>query len=443
VLATQNPVDLDYKGLANCGTWFLGRLQTERDKLRVLDGLEGASAASGASFNRADMDQLLSGLGNRVFLMNNVHEDHPVVFQTRWALSFLRGPLTRDQIGKLMEERKATTSATGSRAEREETIRSGAAKAERPILPPEITERFVTRRANLPAGSTLAYHPAVLGQAKLHFAQASTGVDHWQDVSLLLPIDDAVPAETWTGAETCEEPVETESQPEASAKFANLPGELSRPKRYGELATALKDHLYRNQKLSLWKCASLKQTSKPGESEAEFRVRLSQQAREERDAAVESLRQKYAPKIASLQERVRRAQIKVDKEKSQATEKTLSAALSMGASLIGAMFSRKMMSSANITRAASSMKQAGRIARERQDVSDANEGVGVLQQRLEELESELKVETDQAQADLSPDKLPLTEQVVQPKKSEINVSAVTLVWLPFVVSSDGKSQPAY
>jgi len=440
VLATQNPVDLDYKGLANCGTWFLGRLQTERDKMRVLDGLEGASSASGTSFNRAEMDQLLSGLGNRVFLMNNVHEDHPVVFQSRWALSFLRGPLTRDQINKLMEERRDTSTQARSASEGSKT---STTTADRPGLPPDIAERFVSRRANLLAGASLIYHPALLGEAKLHFAQADTGVDCWQDVSLLPPIDDSVPAETWASAEVCEEAIDVESQPDGSAKFAALPGELSRPKRYTELSTALKDHLYRNQKLSLWKCASLKQTSKPGESEAEFRVRLSQQAREERDAAVEALRQKYAPKVASLQERVRKAQIKVEKEKSQATEKTLSVALSMGASLIGAMFSRKMISSANITRAASSMKQAGRIARERQDVSDANEGVEGLQQRLAELEAELKAETDQTQADLSPDKLPLTDQVVQPKKSEINVGSVTLVWLPFIATADGKSQPAY
>jgi hypothetical protein len=109
VLATQNPVDLDYKGLSNAGTWLLGRLQTERDKQRVLDGLEGASTAAGAAFDRRKLERTLSGLGNRVFLMNNVHEDEPVVFQTRWALSYLRGPLTRDQISQLMAGRKAVT----------------------------------------------------------------------------------------------------------------------------------------------------------------------------------------------------------------------------------------------------------------------------------------------------------------------------------------------
>ena len=107
VLSTQNPVDLDYKGLSNAGTWFLGRLQTERDKRRVLEGLEGASAQAGSSFNKQKMEATLAGLGSRVFLMNNVHDDEPVVFHTRWALSYLRGPLTRSQIGLLMAEHKA------------------------------------------------------------------------------------------------------------------------------------------------------------------------------------------------------------------------------------------------------------------------------------------------------------------------------------------------
>ena len=105
VLSTQNPVDLDYKGLANTGTWFIGRLQTERDKGRVLEGLEGAAAGSG--FDRGQMEEILAGLGKRIFLLHNVHENEPAIFQTRWALSYLRGPMTREQIKVLMAQRKS------------------------------------------------------------------------------------------------------------------------------------------------------------------------------------------------------------------------------------------------------------------------------------------------------------------------------------------------
>ncbi len=106
VLSTQNPVDLDYKGLSNTGTWFIGRLQTDRDKARVMEGLEGAAAGTG--FDRGSMEEILAGLGQRVFLLNNVHENAPVTFQTRWALSYLRGPMTREQIKMLTADRKVT-----------------------------------------------------------------------------------------------------------------------------------------------------------------------------------------------------------------------------------------------------------------------------------------------------------------------------------------------
>ena len=103
VLATQNPVDLDYKALSNTGTWFIGRLQTERDKARVLEGLEGASQSG---FDRADMDKILSGLGKRVFLMHNVNDNAPTIFQTRWTMSYLRGPMTKEQVKSLMSGQK-------------------------------------------------------------------------------------------------------------------------------------------------------------------------------------------------------------------------------------------------------------------------------------------------------------------------------------------------
>jgi hypothetical protein len=204
------------------------------------------------------------------------------------------------------------------------------------------------------------------------------------------------------------------------------------------MASALKDHLYRTQKLTLWKSAELKQTSKPGESQAEFRVRLSQLAREQRDAQVESLRQKYAPKMAALDERIRKAQIKVEKEKSQASQQTMTAALSVGASILGALFGRKLASTTNVTRAATSMRQASKIARERQDIRDAAEGVEVLQQRRAELDEQFAAESAKIQAALAPDSLPLEEINLQPRKADIKVDRVALVWVPWIIGTDGR-----
>src|SRR5690349_6984822 len=141
VLATQNPVDLDYKGLANAGTWFIGRLQTERDKARVLEGLEGIAAGTGQAFDKQGMEQLLAGLSNRIFLLNNVHDDAPEVFETRWALSYLRGPLTRAQIKLLMDPLKKTA-PTAATVSSPAPVASAPPKTERAILPPDVSQYY-------------------------------------------------------------------------------------------------------------------------------------------------------------------------------------------------------------------------------------------------------------------------------------------------------------
>jgi len=305
------------------------------------------------------------------------------------------------------------------------------------VLPPEITERFASRRANLPQGAKILYKPALLGQAKVHYAQTTADVDCWQDVALLLPVEGPLPAELWsTVEEELESPPDLENQPEAGAGFAELPGELSRPKRYDELESSLKDFIYRNRKLSLWKCKALKQTSAPGETEAEFRIRLGQLARESRDEQVEKLRQKYGAKIATIEERIRKAEMKVEKEKAQAQEKTWSAFLSAGTSVLSMLMGRKMMSTTNVSRAATAARAGSRVFRERQDISDATEDVAALQQQLSALEAEAQAETTKVQDGLQPDSLVLDEVQIAPKKSEINVTGVTLVWQPWIVRMD-------
>src|SRR5262249_21121385 len=222
VLATQNPVDLDYNGLANAGTWFMGRLQAERDKARVLEGLEGAAANASASFNRQAMEQTLAALGNRVFLMNNVHDDGPEIFETRWALSYLRGPLTRSQIKLLMDEKKSGAPApTAKKA----VMNTSAAK---PVLPPGIDEKFVPVR-----GKAATCTPMVLGAAQVRFVDPKQSVDQARDYVFGTPIGDGAVAVNWDEAEETEiglDELETEAQ--SGVGFGDLPSAATQAKNY-------------------------------------------------------------------------------------------------------------------------------------------------------------------------------------------------------------------
>jgi hypothetical protein len=428
VLATQNPVDLDYKGLANAGTWLLGRLQTERDKARVLDGLEGASAAAGAAFDRGEIERILSGLGNRVFLMNNVHDDQPVVFQSRWAMSYLRGPLTREQISQLMKDKRSAGGPSRPVGSGRAGLESGGAGA-RPVLPPGIPELFETRRGALPPGTAVVYRPELLGEVKVHFADSKSSVDQWEVCTLRVPLDDALP--TWDSAEVkSDEMPEIDGEPEPAAQFAPLPADLTRAKTFQSLTTQLKDHLYRNHRLTLFKAPDVKQMSKPGETEGDFRARLGHELKERRDLAVEKLRQKYAAKWSTLQEQIRKAEQRVAKEKEQASQQTMSSVIHFGTSLLGALTGRKLFSATNASKMGTSMRSASKIMKERQDIGQAEETVEVYQQRLADLEKQFQAESDQITSDLAAESIKVEPVELQPKKSDISVSRVAILWVP-------------
>ncbi|MFO1019657.1 MAG: ATP-binding protein [Planctomycetales bacterium] len=441
VLATQNPVDLDYKGLSNAGTWLIGRLQTERDKARVLDGLEGASAAAGAKFSRAEMEQALSALGNRVFLLNNVHEDHPVIFQTRWSLSYLRGPLSREQISGLMKERKALQSAAAKTSAPK--TGAGVAASARPVLPPGVPECFVPLKGKLGEGETLVYRPALLGQAQVHFAQAAAAVDVWQKVHVLIDVEGELPEGVW---EEISPEIDTEfkldKEPVKGGEFAELPADLTKPKTFTTLTTELKDALYRLHKMTLCKCADPKGTSNPGETEGDFRQRLTQALREDRDALVEKLRAKYGPKIAALQEQKRKAIQKVEKESAQATTQMWNAGISIVTSIAGAVMGRKLNSATNMSKAGTSIRAATKVAKEREDVGYAQENVQAIEQREADLNAEMEAEVAKLQDGVQPQSLVVETVEIAPKKSEITINRLAIAWTPWKRSSDGTIERA-
>jgi hypothetical protein len=436
VLATQNPVDLDYKGLANTGTWFIGRLQTERDKARVLEGLEGAAASSGKKFDKQGMEQTLASLGNRVFLLNNVHEDVPEVFQTRWTLSYLRGPLTRTQIKTLMDPLKVGK-GSGVKGKGTEALEPSphplplTPHGSRPMLPPDVPQHFIPIRGSQPSGSALIYQPMLLGASQVRVSDSKAGVDVTQDVTILAPISDGAVAVDWDRAvETGLAVVDLESAPSDGAQFSAVPSAASKAKSYETWNKDFSGWLFRNQKVDLLKSPSTKENSKPGESERDFRVRLQQSGREARDKQSDSLRQKYAPKIAALQDRIRRAGQMVERQQAESRSSQMQAAISVGASILGAFLGRKTISATNIGRATTAIRGAERAIKESKDVGQAEENVSALQQQLANLEAQFKTETDTLAAATDPLSEKLETMSLKPTKANIAVKLVALAWTP-------------
>jgi hypothetical protein len=442
VLATQNPVDLDYKGLANTGTWFIGRLQTERDKARVLEGLEGASTSAGKRFDRGRMEQTLAGLGNRIFLMNNVHEDEPVVFETRWCLSYLRGPLTRTQIKTLMDPVRGAVS-TGSSAP---TIKStkGAKGGARPMLPPDVPQHFVPLRGSKPEGSELVYAPILLGSSQIRFSDTKSGIDSTQDMTVLAPIADGPVTLDWDKATAVELAVaDLERDPEGDAQFLSLPASASKAKSYADWNKDFGGWLFRAQKVEVFKSPSTKEVSKPGESERDFRVRLQQTGREYRDKGAEELRQKYASKITTLQDRIRRAELAKEKQQAESRSSQVQAAISVGASILGAFLGRKTISASNIGRATTAVRSAGRVMKESKDVGVAEENVAALQQQLADLEAQFKSESEALAAATDPLNEKLETISIKPTKANIAVKLVALAWTPHWRDKSGSLTAAW
>jgi hypothetical protein len=439
VLATQNPVDLDYKGLSNTGTWLIGRLQTERDKLRVIEGLESALASSADTLDRATLDKLLSGLASRIFLVRNVHDDVPFVMQSRWALSYLRGPLTLPEIQTLMAARKATAAAAAPTPAAPATATKPAAA--RPNIPAGVTEYFL--RAVSGSGP-ISYRPALVGLAKLHYVDAKTSTDVWQSLGLIAPFSDDGKTALWDEAKPVADfRSRADSQPAADASFTELPGAALRAQNYPAWAESLAGTLYQTARLRLMRCDELKLTSQPGESEGDFRARLDHSVRENRDLAVEKLRNKYESQVVSLQDRIRSAEDRVAREQAQYSQQKMQSAISIGATVLGALFGRSLRSVGNVGRASTAMRSATRIGREKQDVDRADESLDVLKQRLAALQAACEQEVAQMQASLDASTVSLTTQELAPRKSDIAVGAVALVWMPWRTGPDGFPAAAF
>jgi hypothetical protein len=459
VLVTQNPVDLDYKGLSNAGTWFIGRLQTERDKARVIEGLEGIAAGSGQKFDRQETEQILAGLSNRVFLLNNVHEDNAEIFQTRWAMSYLRGPLTRTQIKTLMDSRKSAVSTPSSPVSApvstavssfQPAVATGAAAAkaapakdQRPVLAAEIQQCFLPLRGNAKENEALTYVPMILGAAEVHYSNKKD-LDLTQQITVLTPIIDGPLPIDWNQAQSTDITVnDLESEPTGDGRFAEVASIAAKAKSYANWRKDFGAWLYRTQRLELFESSTLKLVSNPGESERDFRVRLQQLAREKRDEAVEKLRQRYAPKLAALEEKRRRAEQAVAREAEQSKSQGVQTAISFGATLLSSFLGRKAISMGTLGRATTAARGVGQTMKEAQDVSRARETLEAVSQQAADLDTEFKAEAASLEKTMDPQTEELDKVSMKPTKANIAVQLVTLAWAPHWIDPKGQSTPAW
>ena len=495
VLVTQNPVDLDYKGLTNAGTWFIGKLQAERDKARVLQGLQGAIAESGGN-TEVDYDELITKLGSRVFLLHNVHAARPVVFQTRWAMSYLRGPLTRPQVRELMTKKQQALTAgvtpvaatpvaaapavpvapipvappppTVSVAPVQPVASSEPPPSVQPVAPaptptpisapvgfsanaptlePDVPQVYLpivvddqaavrhlmqeTRRNIEPQSIQLVYEPAILGLGAVRFVDRKRAIDQQTDQILLTPAPAGVSRIDWGEAETMDlrerdllarpETVGTEQGP----FFASAPEEANSTRELNSIKSALTDWLYNNCRLTIIVHEELGIYQQPGERERDFKIRLQQAAREQRDAEVDKLEDRYADQIDRLQDKLRKEERDLAAEEAEHSARKQQEVVSIGESVLSWVLGRRS------TRALSTAANRRRMtSRAGQEVAESREEIEDLKRELGELEQELKAQSESITLKWAQLMDELSHQEISPRRTDVDVRTVALAWLP-------------
>jgi hypothetical protein len=487
VLVTQNPVDLDYKGLTNAGTWFIGKLQAERDKERVLAGLKGALSEAGKS-GAEDYGTLITRLGNRVFLMHSVHEDGPVVFNTRWAMSYLRGPLTLPQVRTLMGDRKpkappaaatgvpaqpanafldAAPAAVAPAAKPAEAETPAGFTAAAPVLAPEINqvflpiaveERDAMRQVTNAAGGQitvkdirLLYDAAILGLASIRYVDTKRDIDAQEQQLLLCRAAAGIAGVDWAQAERLGLTVaDLQRQPEAvdaerGPYYAPVPEAASTVRKLTAASKDLTDWLYQNARLTISVQPDLGLAQKPGESERDFKIRLQQAARERRDAEVDKLNAKYETQLKRLAEKLDREQKELAQDEADARARQGEQWIGIGESVVGFFMGRR--SSRAISSAASKWNRAGAAAA---DVEESKQEIAKLQAEQQALEAELKAQVDEITANWEQALAKTMTDELAPRKSDVDVKATGVGWLPLwqIRCDDGRLErtetvPAY
>ncbi len=465
VLATQNPGDLDYKGLTNAGTWAIGSLRAERDKERVLEGLEGAVAEVGSEMNRSSLDDALGALKPRVFLIHDIREGAPVFFHTRWAMSYLVGPLTRKQVrelaGPVAEPAPPPTEATAAAVPEGAAIVSVA--EERPpeavpeglsaapsTLPPDVPQVFLpptttfewalrayeeqVKRSVLTQDRDLVYAPRLLALGAVRMVDRKRDVDHQETVARLIPILEGSLGVDWEEGEAMVDRDELLSKPMGEGLYEPVPGELARARDLKALSKDFADYLYYNTSVKILYNPALDLYGQVGESKRDFRVRCGEEAQERRDDELKEAREAVEDKISKLKEKMRREQRELRTDEADLAARKREEVLGIGESAFNLLSGRRTSSALSKASRKRRMTQQAKA-----DVEESIDAIEDLEQQVQDFEADWKdqaVEIEDAWADKLEE---IEEFEVKPRRTDVAVEFCGLAWMPIwrVTLEDG------
>ena len=408
VLSTQNPVDIDYKGLSNIGTWFVGKLQTKQDIEKVVDSLSDGE-------DKKEVAEKIANLKGRHFYLKNVHEDDVREFYTRWVLSYLKGPMTKDDIRRLMKDKKTEVQETPAVTETSDI--DGGMK---PIVSKKIKEYFNDTNIN----SDDPFYPYIYANAKVRFYNQKRGIDFEEEFDYKLELYEGMNTIDWEEAVE-ERPANLSRKYKSSAKFAKLPEIVENASSLKEFERKLKDYLYHNKKIELFACKKLKMESKLGESEEDFRTRVDGVLKDKKEAEIEKIEKKYKTKFERLQDKLQRLEIKLEKEKSDVSSKTTDTLLDIGMGILGALFGRK---SSAVTKGASALKKGGRIVKEKRDVEAVEMQIEEVKEDIKNLKEELEAEIEKIEEKYDPSNYEIEPVSIKPRRSDVSVEDIALLW---------------
>jgi len=460
VLATQNPVDLDYKALSNTGTWIIGKLQTDQDKQRLLDGLATATG----SFDRAYFDSAISALGKRVFLLHNVHAKAPEIFTTRWAMNYLPGPIMRTKLSELnrlvgSDVLQVSSALNGNGPISVEEVLGGSSQnlpgsLNEPILSSKTTVLYLPVTVSFSEALKLAaergisstaeqryhYEPALVGQAKVYFANRTYNLDLEKKISVNLPGIEGRGLMRWLDYQ--HEPIDllaAESSPLPNATFGDLRYPFDDEKDIASLSKDFEEWIYRDKGVTLFTNDMLKLTSKPGESREEFEARCIEASQGGQSDEVKKIELKYEKLRKSIESKKMKEEIELDKEQKILNQRRMEEA-GTGLSTVINLFSNRKKS------ISSSLTKRRLTSTAKSNVEESELMIEEYTKQLAELDEKLKEELDAHKEDTQDMAGTIREVTINPYKKDIIEEFFGLGWIPHYAFKDGERWvliPAY